>query len=284
MAAALRAAKIEVPEIITSGTPALPCALTFPGFKTGQFLHTVSAGTVVYNDMTSLSQLPAEWGFQPAAHVVTTVVSHPSAGVITCDAGHKTVSADAGLPNCLVVGHPKSSHCTRVKSTCPFAFRVGAAIPEIGELLHLVPRHVCPTVNNFDHALLIRGGHIISTLLSVLAAAKLHFPKMTIVDTSEQAKVSLYLCYVGVVELNHGAALSVRQKTLFRINESPLVTVSRSGLLICNPSGHDQPELAAKFWPISGTERDLRAYSIPSPCLTDSQQTIVPAPLAALLR
>jgi hypothetical protein len=32
--------------------------------------------------------------------------------------------------------------------------------PGLGELLYLIPRHVCPTVNNFDCALLVRNGQI----------------------------------------------------------------------------------------------------------------------------
>jgi hypothetical protein len=32
--------------------------------------------------------------------------------------------------------------------------------PQIGEALYLLPRHVCPTVNNFDDALLVRNGEI----------------------------------------------------------------------------------------------------------------------------
>jgi len=36
----------------------------------------------------------------------------------------------------------------------------GAAGPQIGDVLYLVPRHVCPTVNNFDCALLVRDGRV----------------------------------------------------------------------------------------------------------------------------
>jgi D-serine deaminase-like pyridoxal phosphate-dependent protein len=42
----------------------------------------------------------------------------------------------------------------------PIEVAIGAATPAIGETLYLVPRHVCPTVNNFDHALLVIGGRI----------------------------------------------------------------------------------------------------------------------------
>lgn len=36
----------------------------------------------------------------------------------------------------------------------------GATSPAIGETLYLVPRHVCPTVNNFDAALIVENGRV----------------------------------------------------------------------------------------------------------------------------
>ncbi len=102
--AAVEGAGFPIEEVITSGTPAFPCAATYAPFKSGKFVHRTSPGTVVYSDATSIKQLPAEWGYQPAALVVSTVVSHPKPNVITCDAGHKSVSADAGVPTCTVAG------------------------------------------------------------------------------------------------------------------------------------------------------------------------------------
>jgi D-serine deaminase-like pyridoxal phosphate-dependent protein len=93
---------------------------------------------------------------------MTCVVSHPAPGMITCDAGHKTVSADAGLPTCLVVGHPELDPLTPSEEHLPMRVADGAAVPAIGELLFLVPRHVCPTVNNFDHAVIVSGGDLIA--------------------------------------------------------------------------------------------------------------------------
>ncbi len=59
---ALTQAGIPVPEIITSGTPGLPCSLEYEPFRNRRFLHRVSPGTVVYGDATSLAQLPPEYG------------------------------------------------------------------------------------------------------------------------------------------------------------------------------------------------------------------------------
>jgi len=151
---------MSVPEVVTAGTPALPCSLAFEGFRGGRFLHRVSPGTVVYCDATSLSQLPSEYGYWPAVLVVTRVVSQPRAGIVTCDAGHKAVSADAGVPTCVVVGHSELTPLAPSEEHLPMALQGEARGPQVGEALYLLPRHVCPTVNNFDCAVLVRDGKV----------------------------------------------------------------------------------------------------------------------------
>ncbi|MGC1782243.1 MAG: alanine racemase [Acidobacteriaceae bacterium] len=153
-------AGISVPEVVTSGTPALPCSLAFAPFQNGGFIHRVSAGTVIYNDTTSLAQLPSEWGYRPAATVLATVISHPAQNLITLDAGHKTVSADRGDPTCAVVGYPGLTPEHPSEEHLPVRVADGAASLQLGEQVVLVPRHVCPTVNNFDHAVIVRDGKI----------------------------------------------------------------------------------------------------------------------------
>ena len=151
---------VSVPEVITAGTPTLPCSLAFRSFRAQNFVHRVSPGTIAYNDGTSLTQLPAEYGLRPAVLVLTRVVSRPRKGVVTCDAGHKAVSADAGVPTCVVVGHPELTPLSPSEEHLPLAVAGDAKGPEVGDALYLLPRHVCPTVNNFDCALLVRNGKI----------------------------------------------------------------------------------------------------------------------------
>jgi D-serine deaminase-like pyridoxal phosphate-dependent protein len=151
---------MSVPEVITSGTPTFPCSPAFEGFRTGSFIHRVSPGTVVYCDATSLAQLPSEYGYRPAVLVLTRVVSRPRAGIVTCDAGHKAVSADAGVPTCVVAGHSELTPLSPSEEHLPMAVQAGAAGPQVRDALYLLPRHVCPTVNNFDCALLVRNGEI----------------------------------------------------------------------------------------------------------------------------
>lgn len=157
---ALNGAGIIVEEVITSGTPAFPCGISYKPFADAPFVHRASPGTVVYGDFTSAGQLPAEYGYRPAAVVVSSVVSHPTPNRVTCDAGHKAVSADAGVPTCVVLGHPDLQPNKPSEEHLPIDAPAGADKPAVGDYLYLVPRHVCPTVNNFDHALLVVDGKI----------------------------------------------------------------------------------------------------------------------------
>jgi D-serine deaminase-like pyridoxal phosphate-dependent protein len=157
---ALESASLQVEEVITAGTPAFPCTLSYPGFRDASFLHRASPGTVVYGDATAVQQLPPEYRYQPAVLVVSRVVSHPGGNIVTCDAGHKTLSVDTGVPNCEVLGRRDLKPMKPSEEHLPIAVPEGATIPPVGSILYLVPRHVCPTVNNFDDALIVRAGKI----------------------------------------------------------------------------------------------------------------------------
>jgi D-serine deaminase-like pyridoxal phosphate-dependent protein len=155
--AALTSAGHAPRELVTAGTPAMPCSLSYPAFHSVEFVHRVSPGTVVYNDMSSLEQLP-DWGYAPAVFVLATVISHPIDGIVTCDAGHKAVSADAGIPNCTVLDWPHLEPMNPSEEHLPIRVPPGTKSPQPGDLLYLMPRHVCPTVNNFNEALLMVDG------------------------------------------------------------------------------------------------------------------------------
>ncbi len=157
---AFQHAGLALPEVATSGTPAFPCALAYKKFAGRNFVHRVSPGTIVYGDVRSQEQLPREWDLRCAATVLSSVVSRPLEDVITCDAGHKVISADAGDPICQVLDregltplHPSEEHL-------PIRIAADVSAPQPGDLLRLLPRHVCPTVNNFDHAVILRGGAV----------------------------------------------------------------------------------------------------------------------------
>jgi D-serine deaminase-like pyridoxal phosphate-dependent protein len=88
------------------------------------------------------------------------VISHPRPSRFCCDAGHKSVSADAGDPTCFVMGHPDYVPLHPSEEHLPVDVPPGAGLPPRGSLLWLLPVHVCPTVNNFDHAVIVAGGAV----------------------------------------------------------------------------------------------------------------------------
>ena len=160
---AIENAGTSVPEVVTSGTPAAPYALSYKPFTESNFVHRISPGTVVYNDLNSLQQL-STFNYRPAVLVLSTVVSHPAANVVTCDAGHKAVSVDSGVPNCAVLGWPALQAQKPSEEHLPLQHadseRLSGSLPSIGEPVYLLPKHVCPTVNNFDEAVLVKDGRV----------------------------------------------------------------------------------------------------------------------------
>jgi D-serine deaminase-like pyridoxal phosphate-dependent protein len=163
--ALLEANGITVPEVITSGTPGYPCALSYTPFKNASFTHRVSPGTVVFSDIMCCSNspknLPLEFGYRPAALVLANVLGQPAPQRINVNAGSKAVSADAGVPTCQVVGHADWEPTRPSEEHMPVQLPPNAPMPAIGESVYLVPLHVCTTVNNFDQALIVENGKII---------------------------------------------------------------------------------------------------------------------------
>ncbi len=155
----LQANHIDIEEVITSGTPAFPCALSFQPFQSAPFVHRVSPGTVVYADTMVRASL-GDVGYLPAAVVLTSVISHPAPHRITANGGHKSVSADMGSPTCAIIGHDDWMPSAPSEEHLPIDLPNNAGIPKLGEPLFLIPRHVCPTVNLFNHAIIAEGGHV----------------------------------------------------------------------------------------------------------------------------
>ena len=78
---------------------------------------------------------------------------------VTCDAGSKSVAAEAGDPCAHVLGRPELVARTPNEEHLPLHVSAGPR-PARGTMLQLVPRHVCPTVNLAEEAVLIEDGEV----------------------------------------------------------------------------------------------------------------------------
>jgi len=152
--------RLQGDEVVTSGTPSIRFAAASTRLTGVGAQHVLGAGTLVFNDSTALAQLAPLPGFAPAATVLARVVSRPSGTLATCDAGSKAVSVDAGVPHFHVVGRPELEAQRPSEEHGPI-LASGSPAPQVGELLTLLPRHICTTVGNFEHAVLVTGGEVV---------------------------------------------------------------------------------------------------------------------------
>ena len=164
----LRALGLEARIVSTGGTPNLKNL----GQLKGATEHR--AGTYIFNDrmMVACGAAPLD---DCALHVYATVVSRaaPERGIL--DSGSKTLTADpgGGLDGYgLILEHPEA----RIKA---FAEEHGfldlAACndrPKVGDVVRIVPNHVCVVVNMVDQLIAVRGEEIVGPM-AVAARGKL---------------------------------------------------------------------------------------------------------------
>lgn len=159
---------ISVGELITSGTRTFLDALAFEPFnELENLVHRISPGTVVFCDVMTQTIVP-EAELQPAAIVATRVVSRPAENIATCDAGSKAIAAEAGDPCAAVIGHDELVAIKPTEEHLPLQIQSGVG-PQRGEVLLLIPKHVCPTVNLAQQAVLIEAGKV-KEIVEVAAA------------------------------------------------------------------------------------------------------------------
>lgn len=103
-------------------------------------------------------------GLRPAAVVASRVVSTPLPRRFTLDAGVKALAADAGHPMCAVLGHEGFEPLIPSEEHLPVAVREPSDRPAKGDVFYLVPKHVCPTVNLAESALLVEEDGAFSEL------------------------------------------------------------------------------------------------------------------------
>jgi D-threonine aldolase len=138
--------------LLTSGTPSYLFALKYEGFK--GIDHRVGAGTIVYWDLNSDNYWPENTTFKYAATVLSRVLSRPTDNHFTMDAGSKAVAAEAARPSTSILNHPEYIGQGPSEEHFPYQAPKGDA-PKSGEMFELVSRHICPTCNLAESAMLV---------------------------------------------------------------------------------------------------------------------------------
>ncbi|MCB9713974.1 MAG: alanine racemase [Myxococcales bacterium] len=161
LVALARALPFAVEQIVSSGTHSYAHALEHAGLCEGPWVHQVSPGTLVLSDRRS-AEAARDLGLRQAAFVLSRVVARPGDDRITLDAGSKALAPDCPAPGCAVLGVPELEPLTASEEHRPMRVKAGPR-PARGELMWLVPDHVCTTVNLHAEALYLRGGEIVGS-------------------------------------------------------------------------------------------------------------------------
>lgn len=158
--AGLRAHGLEARAISSGGTPNLANL----GKITGVTEHR--AGTCVFNDRMMMRAGMATLE-DCALTVYATVVSRagPERGIL--DSGSKTLTSDTGGGldgHGLILEHPEARIAQFAEEHGFLDLRACNDRPSVGDVVRIVPNHVCVVVNMVDRLVAVRGAEVIGEL------------------------------------------------------------------------------------------------------------------------
>ena len=157
--AGVRALGLEPRIVSTGGTPNLKNVGSLKGATEHRF------GTYIYNDRMQVAAGVATWD-DCALNVYSTVVSRagPERGIL--DAGSKTLTPDTGGLDGygLILEHPEAKIARFAEEHGFLDLSRTNTRPNVGDVVRIVPNHVCVVVNMFDEVVMVRADEIVGTL------------------------------------------------------------------------------------------------------------------------
>ena len=137
-------------ELVVSGTPSF-----LVHHKNSQF--TCSPGTFIFFDAGYAALFP-ENTFEFGVEIIARIISKPTDSTICLDLGHKSVAAENPIDNRVrFIDQP--SWVLKSQSEEHGIVEVGdSSRYSVGEIVRMIPYHICPTVNLHSHLQVIDGG------------------------------------------------------------------------------------------------------------------------------
>src|SRR5258705_369605 len=134
-----------------------------PGLVQTKAKRSVAAehrpGTYIYNDRMQVAAGVASWD-DCALNIYSTVVSRagPDRGIL--DAGSKTLTSDTGGGldgHGLILEHPEAKIARFAEEHGFLDLTRSNTRPNVGDVVRIVPNHVCVVVNMMDEVVMVRG-------------------------------------------------------------------------------------------------------------------------------
>ena len=152
--AKLESLGLPVPALVAGGTPTFPIHATHAD-------RECSPGTTVLWDFGYGDKF-ADLAFQHAAVLLARVVSKPAPDRLCLDLGHKSVAAENPHPRVRFIELPDAVAVMQSEEHLVIETPLAGKFP-IGQTLHGIPRHICPTVALHAEALVVEGGRVAET-------------------------------------------------------------------------------------------------------------------------
>lgn len=150
-----RGAGISVPIVSGGGTPAASLIADVP------MLTEHRAGTYIYNDAMMVAAGAATWA-DCAMRVRATVVSRPTRQRAILDAGSKVLTYDQYYAKGYgrVVEHPEAAVTSLSEEHGVLDISACKRLPEVGEVVSVIPNHCCAVTNMMDEVYGVRRGQV----------------------------------------------------------------------------------------------------------------------------
>lgn len=145
----LEASGIPVPTVVAGGSP------TFP-IHAGRSGVELSPGTTIFWDAGYATRFP-DLPFEPAAFLITRVVSKPGPGLLCLDLGHKAVASEMNPPRAVFPSVPDAEPVSHSEEHLVIRTTAASQL-DVGAVLYAVPWHVCPTAALHQEVWLVRDG------------------------------------------------------------------------------------------------------------------------------
>ena len=137
-------------ELVVSGTPSFLVHHKNP-------LFTCSPGTFVFFDAGYAALFP-ENTFEYGVEIIARIISKPTSSTVCLDLGHKSVASENPIEN-RVRFIDRPNWILKSQSEEHGVVEVGdSSTYKIGEIVRIIPYHICPSVNLHSHLQVIDGG------------------------------------------------------------------------------------------------------------------------------
>jgi D-serine deaminase-like pyridoxal phosphate-dependent protein len=147
---------LPVPRMVVGGTPTFPiyARMNFPGLE-------CAPGTCFLHDHSYSTHFADLAGFQPAAFLLTRVISRPTPTRITLDLGYKAVASDPPAGKRLkLLDLPEYEPVLQNEEHLVIETSAARNFP-LGATLLAIPTHICPTCALHREAYVVENGQVV---------------------------------------------------------------------------------------------------------------------------